>query len=115
MKRLIIRTILVVICVCYLQLFSSAQGKFAGSMKQYMGKSYSDEKHIPWLKSYDYEGGSIISPTDDATQFCSFLYKKGNSLVVLFTKGESGSSLVARSPGERERNIGGNGKNPLPT
>ena len=86
-------TLLIFICICSCTT-STAQGRFAGSMKQYIGKSYSDEKHVPWLKSYNYGGGSIISPVDDATQFCSFLYQKGNSVVVFFTQGESGKPFA---------------------
>ena len=58
-------------------------------MKQYIGKPYADEKHIPWLKGYSFVEGSVISPLNDVAQFSVPVFKLGNALVAVFFNRES--------------------------
>ena len=65
---------------------SIAQGKFAGSEKTLIGKSYTDQKNIPWWKNYKLVESAIISPVGDPVLFVAEAYKKGNAQIVVFGK-----------------------------
>jgi len=67
-----------------------AQGKFAGSEKTLIGKSYTDQKNIPWWKNYTQVESSVISPVGDPAVFVASVYKKGNVRLLVFSKNAEG-------------------------
>ena len=84
MKQLT-RIILIFICTSC-STASMAQGQFAGSEKTLIGKSYTDQKNIPWWKNYILVESSVISPVGDPVSFTASVYKKGNVRLVVFSK-----------------------------
>jgi len=65
---------------------ANAQGKYAGSYKQLIGKIFADEKKIPGLKGFSYHEGTMLSSTDEAAPFFSELYRKGSTYIFLLTR-----------------------------
>src|SRR5882757_7451599 len=63
----------------------NAQGKFAGSHSALIGKTFTDERHIPALKGYLYAEGTLLTNIDNPDQLLADLYKKGNTYVFLLT------------------------------
>ena len=64
-----------------LDLFS--QGKFAGSFKKLIGRTYSNDRHIPGLEGYDYRQGDLITDVnDEESQFITVFIKGKNAAVV---------------------------------
>lgn len=74
---------LFLIILCTIQLH--AQGKYAGSMKALVGKSYADSKKIPGLKGWRFMQGDLISPIDDVEATTVDVYVKGTTAIVLFS------------------------------
>lgn len=92
MKQLL--HIILIFIFTYCSTVSTAQGKFAGSEKILIGKSYTDQKNIPWWKNYTLIQGSVISPVGDPVLFTANVYKKGNVRLLVFSKSaESNSHL----------------------
>jgi hypothetical protein len=60
-------------------------GKYAGSMKKLVGKSYSDEKHISGLTGWIFQEGSLITPVDNPEAMTADVFKKGTTYIVLFS------------------------------
>jgi len=71
-----------------------AQGKFAGTEKNLIGKSYTDQKNIPWWKNYNKVEGSVISPVGDPVTFTADVYKKGNTRIIVFSKNTESNAHV---------------------
>lgn len=59
-------------------------GKYAGTKKSLIGKTYSDDRNIPGLKGFMYVEGSLITPIDDPEAMTAGVYKKGTTYVVIF-------------------------------
>ena len=83
------KQILLIISVVYSYMNQSmAQGKFAGSMKTLIGKTYTDQKNIPWWYNYKLVESSVISPVGDPVVFTANDYKKGNVHLLVFSKND---------------------------
>jgi hypothetical protein len=69
-----------------------AQGKFAGPLKNLIGRAYNDDNHKSWINSgYKFVEGSIISTSiaeKDTAMFFVNVYKKGNTIVAVFNHRE---------------------------
>src|SRR3954469_8156704 len=70
---------------------SMAQGKFAGSEKTLIGKSYTGQKNIPWWKNYTLVESSVISPVGDPVAFVASVYRKANVRLLVFSKNTEGN------------------------
>ncbi|MFT3933141.1 MAG: hypothetical protein QM726_05935 [Chitinophagaceae bacterium] len=64
---------------------AAAQGKFAGTHKNVLGKKYTDEKSIPWLKGYTWRQGDLITDANDGRPQFLTIYFKGKDALVLYT------------------------------
>ena len=60
-------------------------GKYAGSMKKMLNKTYTDEKHISGLTGWSFQEGSLITPADDPEVMTANVFKKGTTYIVLFS------------------------------
>jgi len=69
-----------------------AQGKFAGVHKNIVGRKFTDEKHIPWLKDYTWRQGDMI--TDDARPQLLNIYYKGTDAVVIYSAHVDGPATL---------------------
>jgi len=61
-----------------------AQGKFAGTQKNIVGKKFTDEKHNPLLQGYAWRQGDVITDPDDGRPQFLHIYLKGTDAVVLY-------------------------------
>jgi hypothetical protein len=60
-------------------------GKYAGSYKKLIGVSYVDSRHIPSLKTWEYQQGSIASPLSDPEWFSVEIFRKGTTYLIFFS------------------------------
>lgn len=60
-------------------------GKYAGSMKKLLNKTYTDEKHISGLAGWTFQEGSMITEVNDPEVMTADVFKKGTTYVVLFS------------------------------
>jgi hypothetical protein len=87
-------------CLVLLLLFSfctntiTAQGKFAGSLSNLVGKSYTDSRYIKGLKGWQFRQGSLLTPIDDPETITVQVFQKGTTNVVVFGFMEDTSSHV---------------------
>jgi hypothetical protein len=63
----------------------SGQGRYAGTMKKMLGKTYSDIKHINGLTGWQYREGSLLTSIDDTEVMTADVFKKGTTYIVLFS------------------------------
>ena len=83
MKLTTITQLLITFLLCYGSV--AAQGKFAGTQKSIVGKKYTDEKHLSWLKGYTWRQGDVITDADDARPQFLHIYYKGTDAVVIYS------------------------------
>jgi hypothetical protein len=76
--------LLLVVALC-LGRFASAQGKYAPTLKNLIGKSFADERKVAGLKGYAFTEGTMITPINDPQRMAVDVYRKGNQAVVLFS------------------------------
>lgn len=60
-------------------------GKYAGSMKKMLSKTYTDEKHISGLTGWTFQEGSLITAVDDPEVMTANVFKKNTTYIVLFS------------------------------
>lgn len=81
-----------------LQLFGTillAQpGKYAGSMKKLINKTYTDDRKIPGLTGWKFQEGSMITNVDDPELMTAGVFKKGTTFLVLFSYKEDTSNTA---------------------
>jgi hypothetical protein len=65
--------------------FGYAQGKYAGSKKSLIGKTYTDSHTIPGLAGWKYMEGSMITRVNDPELMTAGVFKKGTTFIVLFS------------------------------
>lgn len=64
-----------------------SQGSYTKNFKQQIGKTFTDEKHISWLKGYSFREGSLITDVNDPEpQFITVLLKGTKGVVVYSAK-----------------------------
>ena len=72
-------------------LITFSQGQYTQNFKHQIGKTFTDEKNVSWLKGYSFREGSLITDAGDSEpQFLTVLMK-GSKGVVIY----SGSSDTA--------------------
>jgi hypothetical protein len=62
-----------------------AQGKYAGSKKSLIGKTYTGSHTIPGLAGWKYMEGSMITRVNDPELMIAGVFKKGTTYIVLFS------------------------------
>jgi hypothetical protein len=62
---------------------TQAQGKYAGSMKGLLNKTYTDIRNFPPLKSWTFVQGSLLTPVDDPESIIAHVFKKGTTWIVV--------------------------------
>ena len=78
-------------CITWLalQLTADAQpGKYAGSKKSLVGKTYTDSRKIPGLTGWQFREGSMISGIDDPELVTVDVFKKGTTWLIIFSMKE---------------------------
>ena len=81
MKRILSAFLLLLL----LQNISFAQGKYAGTMKKLIGKTYADEKHISGFAGWKFMEGSLITDVNDVVSMTADIFKKGTTYIVFFS------------------------------
>ncbi len=79
-------------CMLFCTSVVCAQGKFAGPLKNIIGRAYQDDNHKSWISNgYKFIEGSIISSKvseGDTVVFFVYVYKKANTIVAVFNHRE---------------------------
>ena len=87
------RSILLFLIVIAGSLKAQAQtGKYAGSQKKLIGVSYTDSRHIPGLKTWQFRQGSVASLLTDPELFMVDVYQKGTTWLIFFSVREDTAS-----------------------
>ena len=60
------------------------QGKYAGTKKSLIGKTYADDRKIAGFSGYTYHEGSLLTNVDDGEVMTAAVYKRGTTCVVIF-------------------------------
>jgi hypothetical protein len=63
----------------------SQPGKYAGQQKYLIGKVYTDSRNIEQLKTWKFQGGSLVNPIDDPEIITVDVFSKGNTWIVFFS------------------------------
>lgn len=67
-------------------------GKYAGSMKKLLNKTFTDDRKIPGLTSWKFQEGSLLTNVNDPEVMTANVFKKGTTLIVIFSDKEDTSS-----------------------
>lgn len=62
-----------------------AQGKYAGTKKSLIGKTYTDSHSIEGLEGWQFREGSVITAMDDPEMITVDVFQKGTTCVVFFS------------------------------
>lgn len=65
-------------------MISAQSGKYAGTKKSLIGKTFTDSRKIPGLAGWQYKGGSLITEVNDPESITSTIYKKSTTYIVVF-------------------------------
>lgn len=60
-------------------------GKYAGTKKSLIGKTYTDSRSIPGLAGWKFQEGSMITRVGDPELMTADVLKKGTTYIVLFS------------------------------
>jgi hypothetical protein len=60
-------------------------GKFAGSMKSFIGKTFTDVSKISGLTGWKFQEGSLLTGIDDPEVIIADVYKKGTTIICIFS------------------------------
>jgi len=67
-------------------------GKFAGTKKSLIGKSYTDSRSMPGLKGWTFREGTLMNSLKDPEWFMADVYQKGTVAVVVISVKEDTAS-----------------------
>ena len=62
-----------------------AQGKFAGSLKTMISKTYKDSRKMPGMKDWQFREGTVITPMNDPEMITVDVYQQGTTYAVIFS------------------------------
>ena len=83
---------IVVILILLITVYSGlAQGKYAGTKKNLIGKIYTDSRKIPGLSGWQFREGTVINPLDDAEMITADVFQRGTNWIVFFSVREDTS------------------------
>lgn len=75
-------------------LISFSQGKYTQSFKHQIGKTFTNEKNIPWLKGYTFREGTMITDIGDGEpQFLTVLMKGSKGVVIYSASSDTVTSI----------------------
>jgi hypothetical protein len=75
---------------------NTAAGRYAGSKKSMIGKTYTDSRNIPGLKGWTFMEGSLLNNISDPEQILADVFKKGTTFIVILSIKEDTSSQNTR-------------------
>ncbi len=67
-------------------------GKYAGTKKSMIGKTYTDSRKIPGLKGWTFMEGSLLNQISDPEYIMADVFKKGTTYVIIFSIREDTAS-----------------------
>ena len=80
------KKILPLIALLFLLVNIHAQnGKYAGTKKSLIGKTFTDSRNMPGLKGWTLREGSLLNHIEDPEYIFADVYKKGTSYIVVFS------------------------------
>jgi len=62
---------------------ASAQGKYAGTKKSLLGKTFTDSRQLTALKGWQFREGSVITPIDNPETIIIEVFQKGTTCIVI--------------------------------
>jgi hypothetical protein len=62
---------------------ASSQGKYAGTKKSLIGKTFTDSRKLTALKGWQFREGSVITPVDDPEMMTMDVFQKGTTCIVI--------------------------------
>lgn len=72
--------------ICLASFVLQAQtAKYAGSMKNLVGKKYTDSNNIPGLTGWKFREGSLATAIDDPESMMVDVYQKGTTYIIFFS------------------------------
>lgn len=77
------RTVIGLILVLLLQVHASAQGKYAGTQKHLIGKTYTEVPKIAGLKGWQFLEGSMLNYITDPERITVDIFKKGTDRIII--------------------------------
>ena len=80
MKKIVV--ILILLITVYTGL---AQGKYAGTKKNLIGKTYTDSRKIPGLSGWQFREGSVINALTDPEMITVDVFQRGTNWIVFFS------------------------------
>lgn len=84
--------IIITIFFCLLTSLTYGQGKYAGTKRSLIGKTFTDTRHMTFLTGWQYREGSLITAIDDVEVMTADVFKKGTTYIVLFNIKEDSSN-----------------------
>lgn len=83
MKLKLLSIPLAILLCCFMQVQAQTQGKYAGTFKKLIGRTYTDDRHVAGLEGYTYRQGDLITDAnDEESQFLTVFIKGKNAAVV---------------------------------
>lgn len=67
-------------------------GKYAGTKKSLLGKSYSDSRNIEGLQGWEFQQGSVLNELTDPEMITVDVFKKGTTYIIFFSIKEDTAS-----------------------
>lgn len=81
------------VCMLFGTVYTNAQpGKYAGTKKTMIGKTYTDSRNMPGLKGWTFMEGALLNQVTDPEYIMADVYKKGTVYVVVFSIREDTAS-----------------------
>ena len=85
----------VVIIVLLITVYNSlGQGKYAGTKKNLIGKTYTDSRKIPGLSGWQFRQGSVINALNDPEMITVDVFQRGANWIIFFSVREDTASAT---------------------
>ena len=68
-------------------------GKYAGTMKSFIGKTFTDAGKINSLKGWKFMEGSLLTNIDDPEVIIADVYRKGTTVIAIFSMKEDSADV----------------------
>ncbi len=62
-----------------------AQGKYAGTKKSLVGKTYTYSRNIPGLAGWEFREGNLVTPVDNPETITADVFQRGTTWLVFFS------------------------------
>ena len=77
--------VFILVLMMYYETLQAQPGKYAGTKKSLIGKTFTDSRVIPGLSGWQFKEGSLLSAIDDTEVIIADVFKKGTTFIVLFS------------------------------